>query len=157
MEDIRALLEKYWQAETSLEEEQRLREYFRGTSVDPSLEAFRAAFGYFGEPVSASLSPDFDERLLARVQAPVRRMYHRGMMYAAAAVVAICLVVQLSPRPAAPAHSAAMADTYQDPAQAFAAVQQALREVSTRMNKGQEMTRSGMTRLSNNYHLAFTN
>ncbi|HTJ11642.1 MAG TPA: hypothetical protein VL547_06445 [Dinghuibacter sp.] len=152
MEDIKALLEKYWQAETSLEEEQRLRAYFRGSSVDPSLREYRAVFGYFGEPVAVTLPPDFDERMMARLQAPVRRLYHRGWMYAAAAVVGVCLVMQLT-RPAAPP----VTDTYQDPAQAFAAVQQALRVVSNRMNKGKEMTRAGMTRLSNNYHLAFTN
>src|SRR6202012_151968 len=78
MEEIKALLDKYFEAETSLAEEQRLRASFRGASVDPSLDVYRAVFGSFGEPVKANLSPDFDEQVTRRIQAPVRRLYQRG-------------------------------------------------------------------------------
>jgi len=46
---IKALLEKYWLAETTVGEERTLAAYFRGPDVDPGLEPFRDLFAYFAE------------------------------------------------------------------------------------------------------------
>ena len=40
-ENVKALLEKYWAAESSHEEEQLLRNYFQQDTIDPSLEKYR--------------------------------------------------------------------------------------------------------------------
>jgi hypothetical protein len=79
-----------------------------------------------------------------------------------AAVLVVCLGIQVIPRSTlpqqpAPATVTTIRDTYADPAQALAAVQKALRTVSSRMNKGREITRSRMGRLAVNYRLAFKN
>jgi hypothetical protein len=48
MERLEELLNRYFEGETSLEEERELREFFRSTQIIPSQwECYRAIFGYF--------------------------------------------------------------------------------------------------------------
>jgi hypothetical protein len=48
MERVEALLNRYFEGETSLEEERTLKEFFRSTQVVPSQwEGYRTIFGYF--------------------------------------------------------------------------------------------------------------
>jgi len=68
---IKALLEKYWLAETTVEEEKTLAAYFRGPGVDPGLEPFRDLFAYFAEEakIEAAITPGpgFEDRILERI------------------------------------------------------------------------------------------
>lgn len=64
---VAALLEKYWQAETTIEEEQALAAYFQGNEVDPELEAFAGLFSYFQEEARVSAGPDFGDRILRQL------------------------------------------------------------------------------------------
>lgn len=41
---IAALLDKYWEGETSIAEEQQLKQYFQAGNIDPRLQAFAALF-----------------------------------------------------------------------------------------------------------------
>ncbi|MFN0215730.1 MAG: hypothetical protein ACKVT2_15840 [Saprospiraceae bacterium] len=43
-EEIQELLNKYWEGETSLEEERRIKTYFNSTGIDKRLEAFAPLF-----------------------------------------------------------------------------------------------------------------
>ena len=47
--EIDALLNKYWNAETSIEEEQLLRNYFSGSRIDDAHLPFRPLFGFYQE------------------------------------------------------------------------------------------------------------
>ena len=47
LNNIKQLLEKYENAETSIKEEQVLREYFSQDEVEPHLEPYRVMFQYF--------------------------------------------------------------------------------------------------------------
>lgn len=62
-----ALLEKYWQAETTIVEEQALADYFRGGRVDADLLVFSDLFAYFHEEAQVSAGPDFGDRILERL------------------------------------------------------------------------------------------
>ncbi len=46
---IKELLERYWNCETSLEEEAQLREYFQGTNIPDELKEAATLFQYFHE------------------------------------------------------------------------------------------------------------
>lgn len=48
LKKIEKLIEKYLNAETTLQEEEQLREYFGSRKVAPHLEEYIAIFGYFG-------------------------------------------------------------------------------------------------------------
>jgi len=66
-ETIKKLLDRYWLAETSVEEEKALAAYFRGPDIDPRLEPFRDLFAYFEEEAQVTPGKDFESRILDRI------------------------------------------------------------------------------------------
>lgn len=98
---IDQLLERYWAAETTLEEEEILRAFFSQIDIPAELEQFRPLFVY--EQASRKvdvLGDDFDERVLAMIDEPVRVKARRVSLgqrlmplFRAAAVVAIVLTL----------------------------------------------------------------
>jgi hypothetical protein len=44
---IEILIEKYFQGETSIEEENELKEYFSSSKISPNLEQYTSVFNYF--------------------------------------------------------------------------------------------------------------
>ena len=65
--EIKALLEKYWEAETTLEEERQLAAYFRQSGLPAELEPMRELFVWREEEALIGPGPDFDSRLLRRI------------------------------------------------------------------------------------------
>ena len=49
LNSIEKLLEKYENGETSLREEQQLKEYFAQEEIQPQFEAYKPLFMYFSE------------------------------------------------------------------------------------------------------------
>ena len=161
---IRALLDKYWEAETTLEEESALAAYFRQPDIDPRLRPFREMFVYFEQESRVTPGEGFEKRILEAVRqagesgelrpdhgAPVRRMW-RGVNASYAAAAAVILVIGLfimvpsSRREAAAA--ASVKDTYEDPQQALAAIRHALFTASARMNQGKAIAQKNMDRVA---------
>jgi hypothetical protein len=68
-EEIMALLEKYWRAETTLEEEGRLSRYFGQPELSADLEPFRALFIWREEEAQVAPGKEFDRRVLQQVEA----------------------------------------------------------------------------------------
>lgn len=105
---IEQLLERYFQCETSLEEERILRTFFSQSDVPVALLPYRELFAYEqSEPLEDTLGDDFDERILAiideeeekqpRYKARVITMDHRlRPLYRAAAAVAIIVSLGLA-------------------------------------------------------------
>ena len=62
---IDQLLEKYWEAETSLEEERTLKQYFNSDQVAESHEPFKAMFSFFKEEKEIGISL---EKAMAKVE-----------------------------------------------------------------------------------------
>jgi hypothetical protein len=76
--NIEKLLDKYFEAKTTVAEENLLREYFTGEKVAPHLEQYSPLFGY--------LSQAKEERFTKQV--PLKpRMYHYRWISVAAAVI----------------------------------------------------------------------
>ena len=74
---IEQLLERYWQCETSLEEEAQLRTFFTEEDVPEHLSRYKDLFVYQQLQQEEHLGADFDARVLAEIEAPVvkaRRM-----------------------------------------------------------------------------------
>ncbi len=105
---IDQLLERYWVAQTTLEEEEILRAFFSQIDIPAELEQYRPLFVYeHTEKQSDVLGSDFDERILAMidekdetknekkvVKARTISMRQRLMpLFRAAAVVAIILTL----------------------------------------------------------------
>ena len=66
--NINHLLEKYWEGETSLQEEETLQQYFNQNNVAPQLEQFKPLFQYFKEEQDVMISDDFEKRLLKQIE-----------------------------------------------------------------------------------------
>lgn len=160
---VMALLEKYWQAETTVAEERALADYFRRDAVDAELEPYRELFAYFGEEAEVSAGPDFGDRILRHLGLPVeegagapaapvvslrRRPFGWGVVAAAAAIVVVFAALFLmtptqgpdrlagtTPATRSAADAAQVKDTYDDPEKALAAVRQALMVASRNLNE----------------------
>ena len=140
------LLDKYWNAETSLEEEARL---LADAGDDPGAEAAYFRLIAAERQTRSRLTPD---DILRQAQAPaapvtptvavVRPITRR--LAAAAAVLALVLsgvgLWRYAHRTAEPAlmAEAYMAETYEDPEAALEEVKQALAYMSKKFNRSQE-------------------
>ncbi len=98
---IEQLLERYWQCETSLQEEEILRSFFAQDNVPVSLLTYRDLFvSQAKDKQDNVLGDDFDARILAKVEGdkPVKAntitMRQRLMpLFKAAAIVAIVITI----------------------------------------------------------------
>jgi hypothetical protein len=133
--NINALLEKYWNCETSLEEEQQLKEYFRGKEIPEQLRETAVLFQYFAEHKKKDLTDSgFDHEVLAKVKTPrqgkvVKLIYNSMRIAAGIAVLVIAtFLVRNEIRKTSPAPIAE--DTYEDPKLAFEETKKALMMIS---------------------------
>ena len=69
-ERIYTLLEKYWNCETSVSEEQELQAFFNFGNVPADLLQFVPVFAYKQKQQTISLSDDFDRKLEASIRRP---------------------------------------------------------------------------------------
>lgn len=94
---VEQLLERYWQCETSLEEESQLRAFFSEEEVPAHLLRYKDLFAYQQVQQQVGLGADFDARILAKVEIPVVKAKHMTLvgrfmpLFKAAAVVALIL------------------------------------------------------------------
>ena len=83
---IEQLLERYWNCETSLEEEQILRSFFRQKEVPAHLLRYKQLFAYQDVEKEKGLGDDFDTRILT--------MRTRFMpLFKAAAMIAVLFLM----------------------------------------------------------------
>ena len=68
---IEQLLQRYWDCDTTVEEERQLRQFFNGGDVPAHLIRYKDLFVYQEFLQNEQLSEDFDERLLKQVEVPV--------------------------------------------------------------------------------------
>lgn len=100
---INQLLERYWNGETSLEEEQILRSFFSQICVPKELAKYRPLFNYEQtETKTDRLGDDFDERIMSMIDEPqeikvkaqpIRISQRFAPLFKAAAMVAIVLTL----------------------------------------------------------------
>jgi hypothetical protein len=142
---INDLLAKYWNCETSLEEEQQLHEYFKGGEIPEQLKETAALFQYFGQHKKKSLNDDaFEQRVLEKVKTPAQgkmvRILYNTMRIAAGVAVLLAAIwfVRKEVRTTTPQ---AVVDTYDDPQLAFEETKKALLMISKSFGKAEEQTR----------------
>lgn len=68
---IEQLLERYWKGETSLEEEQILRSFFRQKELPAHLRHYKALFCFLEDEQAKGMDNDFETRILFEVERPV--------------------------------------------------------------------------------------
>lgn len=147
---IEQLLERYWQCETSVEEESELRIFFSTGEVPAHLLPYKDLFVYQQAQQEVGLGADFDARVLAQVEVPVvkaRRLTLTGRfipLFKAAAVIALILSLGNVAQHTFFAGETldynydAYKDTYDDPEVAYKQVSSALMMLSEGINKSQD-------------------
>lgn len=148
---IEQLLERYWLAETSLQEEELLRKIFMEEDLPAHLARYRALFVYQTEAAEPCLSNDFEARIMAACQQlPVvkaKRITFAARIMPlckAAAMIAVLWSVGFFLQktlfsPAATEYDYnTYTDTYDDPGVAYKQVSSALQLLSEELNKSQE-------------------
>ena len=133
------LLEKYWLAESSLEEEQELKALVAAEESNESNEELKALFDHFDSEVKMELGADFDEEVLAAITAEpetkvinMATYFKRYISVAAAAVVVLVssyLFMQNQ-------NSYTQEDTFDSPEAAYAELKKQLSAFAMYMDKG---------------------
>ena len=139
---IDELLNKYWNCETSLEEEQQLHEYFRGRNIPEQLKETATLFRYFDEHKKKTLNDTaFDAEVMEKVKAPKNgkmvKLFNNSMRIAAGVAVLVVATwfVRDEIRKADPQASE---DTYDDPKLALEETKKALLMISKSFGRAEE-------------------
>lgn len=146
---IAQLLERYWECNTSLEEDEELRSFFLNEEVPAHLRVYKELFVYQQVQQEVTLSDDFDKRMLAQIEAPVVKAKRITFMtrllplYKAVAMVAVVLVLgnvlqrSFFADEALDYNYEAYTDTYDDPEVAYKQISSALMMLSEGIHKSQ--------------------
>ncbi len=141
---IEELLSRYWNCETSLEEEAQLHAYFREGNFPEQLKETAALFGYFDSRKKKTLTDvSFEQSVLRKVKAPsgkVTSMVYNTMRIAAGLIVLIVAVwfVRSEIRKSTPQE---VVDTYNDPKLAFEETKKALLMISKSFGAAEEQAK----------------
>lgn len=139
-EELKKLLEKYYDGETSREEEERLKNFFSGHDVFPGYEAEKEIFcHYAGSERIPVPSVDFEDRILKGIDDLekkqrsifLKKRYITAMSAAAAILLLIGSYFVFF-------NKEAQEDTFSDPQLAYAETMRILNEVSVKLNKATE-------------------
>ena len=132
-------MEKYFNGETSLEEESTLREFFAGGDVPPRLKGMADYFKYIRLEKAVALDkPGFDSKLEENIgESRLARLFdlRRPLVYwiagiAASVLILVAIFVRFDPL------GGSIRDTYDDPVVAYDQAKKILMFVSTKMNHG---------------------
>lgn len=143
LHEVERLLEKYWQTETTLEEEQQLREFFATGQVPSSLKSAADLFAFFQAEKEKTLAQNFEgavtKQLKARHGGKLVSMVGWGNMARIAAgivvVVAATFLIRQEIRKSYPKE---LQDTYTDPQMAFEETKRALQMISNTFGKAKK-------------------
>ncbi|MFT6709190.1 MAG: hypothetical protein ACJATF_004054 [Flavobacteriales bacterium] len=136
--NVKSLLEKYWKGESTLEEEEELRDYFKQETIAAELEQYRSLFNYFGNQQSVSMNGGIktqvaEEKLPERKTASMRSLFWK---VAAAVVLLIGSYSVYNNVSTIQPKALVWEDTYETEEEALAKVKEVLLMVSRKMKKG---------------------
>ena len=123
---IEALLDKYFEGQSTLQEEQQLSEYFTGDSVDPSLAAYT--------PMFAGFKQAREEVLEKQPELPQQQANNRNWWYGIAAM----LIVALGIASFMWGNANGLTAEEQEALAAYEEARSSLKLLSENMNKGTE-------------------
>lgn len=159
--EMKGLLDRYFEAETSLEEEKTLRQYFASGNVDAELKPYASMFGYFAQEAAITTKKDFlkginnQDQPKATGSTKVISMRRWVQLAAAASVVFLAsfLVVKyMIPQEESTNLSQTTAANYvevQDPEEAIEYTEDAIRILAQVFKTSEKQLESGMERIDN--------
>lgn len=162
IEKIKILLEKYFEGETTLEEERFLNEYFNNSEVPIELKSYQPLFQFFKGEKDIRTSDALDSQIAnispTKKPSPVLTFLKGGLKWRAAAAVLIIggavFLINKQFNPTVKTSNCVadncrvkVFDENSDPEKAYAEVQAALKLVSKKMKKGTDETQHGLKKV----------
>ncbi len=144
---IEALLQKYWQGETSRQEEDILKRFFTEGPVPPHLQSYVPIFAFFIQGQQQNIcEKEFSKKIVSKIESrkattlpkPRKIKYPlKNIFRLAAGFVLLATFFFLQPLSRKnKAASTQLSDTCESPQQAYQKAREALFIVSTQINKG---------------------
>jgi len=130
LDKIENILEKYFQGETTIAEENQLKEYFSSPNVAQHLEQYKPMFGYFSQVK--------EQKSTQKIPLQTKKRNVAWLSIAASVVVLLGIgtYFYVSDRTTPPVVAQSELGTYDDPEEALAATQKALALLSNNVNVG---------------------
>ncbi len=143
LHDVERLLEKYWQTETTLEEEEKLRAFFATGEVPAQLKGAADLFAFFQAEKNKTLAQNFEgtvtKQLKTRQGGKLVSMIGFGNMARIAAGIAVVVAATFLIREEIRKnYSQEAQDTYTDPQLAFEETKRALQMISNSFGKAKK-------------------
>lgn len=132
LDKIENILEKYFQGETTIAEENQLKEYFSSPNVAQHLEQYKPMFGYFSQVKQQKTTQEIP------LQTKKRNVAWLSIAASAVVLLGIGTFYYVSEETATPVVAQSELGTYDDPEEALAATQKALALLSSNVNVGIE-------------------
>lgn len=126
---VETILEKYFRGETSIAEENQLRDYFSSSNVSPKLEQYKSIFGYF----ALAKEQKFEQEIVLK-----SKKRNLAWLSIAASVFVLLGIGTYSYFNYYNSNQEQELGTYDDPEIAFKETQKALSILSTHLNTGIE-------------------
>jgi hypothetical protein len=144
--EVGQLLEKYWNCETSLEEEQVLRSYFKSPNVPDQLKDAAELFRFFENERQRSLTTEFDDNVMRSVKKTERQTKVISMVrWVQVARIAAGILVMVAAGyfvrnevMKSKDQSQVLTDTFSDPKDALEETKKALMLISKSFGKARE-------------------
>ena len=129
---IENILVKYFQGETTIAEENQLKEYFSSSNVAQHLEQYKPMFGYFSQVKQQKSTQE------TPLQTKKQNVAWLSIAAAAVVLLSIGTYFYVSEKNTAPVVAQTELGTYDDPEEALEATQKALALLSSNVNVGIE-------------------
>jgi hypothetical protein len=143
--EIEVLLEKFYEGNSSLQEEKILRDFFQGQDVPAHLKSHQPLFAFYGAEKQLTITdPGFEQKLKAMIsdehdETPVVQMHpnRRRLVFATSIAASFLLVIGLFFTLRHDVNNRSLQQTdRQDAALAYANASEALMMVSGNLNNG---------------------
>jgi hypothetical protein len=140
---LEELLQKYWDCETSLEEEKQIHEYFRNENVPEKLKETAGLFHYFEQQQNRAVNEQFDKTVLGKLKKPQGRVTNlfQTSLKIAAGVAVLVVAVFFVREEIRKSDTVAMEDTYDDPQKALEETKKALLMISKGFGRAEQQAK----------------
>lgn len=135
--EIKILLEKYFEAETSLKEEQILREFFQNEKIDPELEPYKAFFTEMPSLSEETESSEFEKSIMEHIlkhEAESKSRYRS--IWLKITGIAASLLIAMGGFLYHQNQQNVITDSFSNPEEALAYAQETLNFISEKYNMG---------------------
>lgn len=137
LKQVEKSLAKYWEGNSSIEEERNLQDFFSYGEVPPHLEMYKEVFITNEVDLNPSLGKDFDAEVLSKLEES-KKGNTLWNVFKVAAIGLILIITSISVFKADTQEQLSAEDTFSNPEEALAETKKAFILIAEAMNKGEQ-------------------